>query len=305
MGLLAGCRIYTDEVTNDSLWMNGQISTIINRQYRDRSLGGHSLGGGYDPVVKNDWILVKHPFPHQAHQLRRFKFYSLDGGGDQDQIFLSINGSDLLIHQFPGMLGTIEGQFALFDPKVGKDISTLFPPASAAAVFNRSRTKCLTLVKGEAMILDVLSATNGSPNALPRPSWTSPLLRLQKGGFLAHLSEDTSSLFFVSRGYSSPPSVIEVWSTNRNSQHFAIPIKQNGDEILDVDLVNGEILVLIRRLLSNGWQDSLEILNRSGETEHSTNILATAGTYWDPLRHEVFVTPDELWDYELNTKSNP
>jgi hypothetical protein len=306
IGLLSGCRIFpqrihTNEVTNDTLWMNRELTTIVNRQYRDSRLGSHSLGGGYDPVVKNEWILDRHPFPNKAYQQVRSKFYTSEIAGDQKQMFRSIDGSDLLLHQFVGMSSMMVGQFALFDPNKEKDISALFPRTSSVAVFNRSRTKCLTLVNGEATVLDVLSATNDRPNASPRLSWAVPLRRLANMGFFAHLSEDTSCLFLLSRAYPSPPAGIEVWSTNQNL-HSTIPTKQSGSQVENIDSVNGEILLLARQrtLLTNSWQwqHSLKILSLSGETKCSTNILSRDGRlYWDPVRREVFVPPKNIWDY--------
>jgi hypothetical protein len=111
-------------------------------------------------------------------------------------------------------------------------------------------------------------------------------------------SEDTSCLFVVSRGYPSPPSEIQVWTTNQDLQYFTIPIKEGGSEIIGADAMNGEMLILARRLLPGGSRDSLKILNRYGDAVHSTNISAMpTDIHWDPSRHEILIGADELWDY--------
>lgn len=62
--------------------------------------------------------------------------------------FHAVQTSDLLIHEF-------ESRFTIFDPHTKKDVSLPFPSKPIERYwFNRSRTACLILQGGQAVIID-------------------------------------------------------------------------------------------------------------------------------------------------------
>lgn len=247
--------------------------------------------------------MVTTPFPDQTSRSTTKREF-LRMSGNYDHMFTSINGSELLIHQF--LPSVTERQFALFDPSTGKDIPTLFPSKPARWVFNRSRTACLTLERNQAVILDTLSARHGDPKILARPPWGAAMERL-KFQINAVLTEDaqylvlfpyiTSSSYVVASNFTC-----EVWSTNGSVQKWTLPIERKEGKFVDAELIEGKILLLWRNLLPNGAEDGVELLNTQGEKLYSGKISAfTLDPLWSPKRHEVLFPYYEAegWDREL------
>jgi hypothetical protein len=233
---------------------------------------------------------------------------------------LSIESSDLLIHQY--LPDVTESQNMLFDPKTGKDISKPFTSRPATWRFNRSRTACLTLEGNEAVIFDTLSAQTGQPTVLARPPWAKTLHRLQDGFFqhAAILTEDARHLILFPYVASSSSAVAsnftcEVWSTNTMEQNWSIPIELKEGKFVDAELINGEVLLLMRGKIRNGVEQSVELLGPSGKTLHAGTISAsTLEHMWNIKRQEVLFryydnSPADnelprqfyLWNYLSNT----
>ena len=291
----AGCNQHsTDETVDDALRLNGELRIVVNRRhYVAPTLSVQ--GGG--TMTKQEWALVTMPFPDQpGRSITRREFLRM--GGNYEHLFLSIEGSDLLIHQLsPDATGE---QFMLFDPTTGKDTSKPFPSEPEPSVLDRSRTACLTLEGKQAVILDTLSARTGEPRVLARPPWAAVLERLKHGRLRAVLTEDKQYLVLLPR-IGSPSFIttanfiVEVFSTNGNMDHWSIPLERNREKFVDAESVDGNILLLSRLLLDNGAKDEVKLIKMQGETLCSVSIPAfTLDPLWSPGHQEVLFPYYEL-----------
>jgi hypothetical protein len=313
-GLLAGCNQHsTEETVDDILRFNGDLRIIVNlRHYVAPALNIHGSG----TMTKQEWALVTIPFPDQPGRfVNRREFLRM--GGNYEHMFLSNEGSDLLIHQrSPDATGA---QFMLFDPATGRDVSNPLPSKPEPLVFDRSRTACLTLEGKQAVILDTLSAGTGEPRVLVRPPWAAVLERLKYGRIKAVLTEDKQYLVLLP--HIESPSfitesnfIVEVFATNGNTEHWSIPLERNREKFVDAESVNGRILLLSRLPLDNGAKDEVKLLSMQGETLCSGKISgSTLDHLWCPKHQEVLFPYYEvssaalklprtfvLWNYASN-----
>jgi hypothetical protein len=238
-------------------------------------------------------------------------------GGNYENMFLSIEGSDLLIHQ--QLPDATAQQFMLFDPSTGKDVSQPCPSKPASWVFDRSRKACLTLEGDQAVILDTLSARTGEPRVLARPPWAHVLERLKYGRLKAILTEDKQYLVLLPQiefpsFITTSNFIVEVFSTNGKTDHWSIPLERNREKFVDAESVDGKVLLLSRLLLDNGAQDEVKLINMQGETLCSGRISGfTSDHLWNPRNQEVlFLSYDMssavlelprtflLWNYSSN-----
>ena len=145
--------------------------------------------------------------------------------------------------------------------------------------------------------------------------------RLKYGWFTAVFTEDaehlilfpyiTSSSYVVASNFTC-----EVWSKNGGVEKFALPIEKKEGKFVDAEMVDGKVLLMWRKLLPNGAEDGVELLNAQGETLHSGKISAfTHGPLWRPKHQEVLFPYYEgpgwgdgelwrtyyLWNYSSNT----
>src|SRR6266498_428335 len=285
---LAGCNQHsTDETVADTLRLNGELRIIVNvRHYVSPALNLHGSG----TMTKQQWALVTIPFPHQpGRSIKGQEFLRM--GGNYDHTFLSIEGSDLLIHQ--QLPDATAQQFMLFDPSTGKDVSQPCPSKPASWVFDRSRTACLSLEGDQAVILDTLSARTGEPRVLARPPWAHALERLKYERLKAILTEDKQYLVLLPQ-IGSPSFIttsnfiVEVFSTDGKTDRWAIPLERNREKFVDAELVDGKILLLSRLLLDNGAQDEVKLINMQGETLCSGRISGfTSDHLWNLRNQEV------------------
>jgi len=312
--LLGGCNQHsTDETVSDTLRLNGELRIIVNlRHYVSPALNVQGSG----TMTKQEWALVTIPFPDQpGRSSKRHEFLRM--GGNYEHLFLSIAGSDLLIHQrSPDATGQ---QFMLFDPTTGNDISKPCPSKPEPWVFDRSRTACLTLEGKQAVILDTLSARTGEPRVLALPAWAAVLERLKYGRLNAVLTEDRHYLVLLP--HIESPSfitkanfIVEVFSTNGNTDQWSIPLERNRERFVDAESVDGNVLLLSRALLDNGARDEVKLMNMRGETLRSASIAGfTLDHLWSPRNQEVLFPHYEtssavlelprtfsLWNYASN-----
>jgi hypothetical protein len=206
----------------------------------------------------------------------------------------------------------MEQQFLLFDPTIGKDISKAFPPMPSTWVFNRSRTACLALLEGKAVILDTLSANANKPKMTARPAWTQALQQVLRGS-KGVLTEDTQYLILLppnmeSLGHNRTASDLEVkvLSADGDAEICSIPLDRKWDRFMDAESINGKILILSEGI------EGLKLINMNGETVHAIKIpgYSFPDVLWNPARSEILcVAPGglpatgsefPLWNYESN-----
>jgi len=313
----SGCSSVTE--TEDRQWANGQLRFIVNsRHYK---LENFSLGGPNDRMTGQEWKLITYSFPKRAGQSTTSREF-LRMAGENYTSFSLISGSDLLIHHRLGLLGrNSERQFALFDPKTGKDISNPFPPEPAPWVFNRSRTACLTLKDGKAVVYDTLSVGTGEPKISERPKWTEALKRTRNNGWIKPvLTENTQYLVllpWIDSGFFANVTNfnIQVLSTNGEVASWPlitswpVPLEKMAQRFLDAELIDNEIQILWYN--DDQWTNELRLLNVKGETVRSIKTSAHVEVdielnpaSWNPPSDSVlFPLPYDytIWNYSSNT----
>ena len=316
-GVLAGCKQRTTfKDADDTLWIDDELRIILKKDLRVAPFMSHGSGA----LTRQEWEIVKMPFPDQpGRSTKRQKLFRVDG--NIPQFFFSIEGSDLLIHQIMSDSSGFERQYSLFDPSSGKDVSKPFPSApSERCWLNRSRRAYLIIEGKQTVIFDTLSAQTGEPEVLARPPWFSVLERLKYGEYNAVFADDArhmilfpytkSGRLVVESNYTA-----EVWSVDGAMERFFLPLERKEGEFIDAELIDGKVLLIWRKLLSNGAEDGVELLNTKGETLHAGKISAfTHGPLWRPKRHEVLFPYYEgtgwdgelwrtyyLWNYSSNT----
>ena len=300
---------------DDTIWVDGEIRSIVNHRYYVATAFSHGSG----TLTKQEWLMVTTPFPNQpGRSTEKREFLRMQGNPNpaisDDHLFSFINGSDLLIHALNPPMGH-GGQCLLFDPKVGKDVSKPF----SAWVFNRSRTACLTMEGNQVVILDTLSARTGDPKILSRPPWGAAMEQMkfqinavltQDAQYLVLFPYITSSSYVVASNFTC-----EVWSTNGSVKKWTLPIERKEGKFVDAELIEGKVMLLWRNLLPNGAEDSVELLNTQGNTLHSGKISAfTLDPLWSPERHKILFPYYEaegsdralpqtfyVWNYSSNT----
>ncbi len=314
----SGCS--TDSVTDteDRQWANGELRFIVNT--RHYILESSSLGGGNHRMTGQEWKLITHSFPKRAGQSIISREF-LRMTGEDYAWFLLIGGSGLMIHEIGSVGRRADGQFSLFDPKIGKDISNLFPPEPAPLVYNRSRTACLTLKGGKAVVYDTLSAGIGEPKISERPKWTEALQRTRNNGWIRPvLTEDTQYLVllpWIDSGFFSNVRNfnIQVFSTNGEVASWPldtaqpITIEKMEQRFLDAELIDNEIRILWYKEYQG--TNELRLLNVKGETVRSmkppTSIevdLELNPSSWNPTNNSVLfptLTGYSIWNYSSNT----
>ena len=316
--VLAGCKQRTTfKDADDTLWVDGELRVIFyKRLYVAPFMNFHGSG----ELTKQQWEMVKMPFPDQpGRSTTRHELFRVDGG--ITHFFSSVGDSDLLIHQVMSNPSGFERQYFLFDPATGKDVSNPFPSVPVERLWlNRSRRAWLTIEGKQAVIRDTLSARTGEPKVLARPPWFAVLERLKYGEYSAVFADDArhmilfpytkSGRLVVESNYTA-----EVWSVDGAVEKFFLPLERKEGEFVDAELIDGQVLLMWRNLLSNGAEDGVELLNTKGETLHAGKISAfTHGPLWSPKHHEVLFPYYEgtgwdgelwrtyyLWNYSSNT----
>ena len=314
----AGCGTDSFTQVTDRQWANGQLRFIVNsRHYETVS---SSLGGGSSRMTGQEWKLITYSFPKQTGQSTTSQEFLRMTGEDYAWFFL-IGGSDLMIHEIGSVGRRADGQFALFDPKIGKDISKPFPPEPAPLVYNRSRTACLTLKAGEAVVYDTLSAGTGEPKISERPRWTEALKRTRHNGWIKPvLTEDTQYLVilpWIDSGFFDNVRNfnIQVLSTNGEVASWPLDtsrpnmLEKMAQRFLDAELINNEIQILWYKEYQG--TNELRLLNLKGETvcsiKPTTSIevdLELNPSSWNPTKNSVLfptLTGYSIWNYSSNT----
>jgi hypothetical protein len=281
---LVGCKVPSNfDLPVGSQWSHGEFRIIVRRaHYLEPIISDEGRGN----VTWVKWILVTH---QTNHSLQKREF--LKAGGRSENWFVLIKDSDYLIHSFGE-------NSALFDPETGKDVSK---PFARARLYNRSGTECLTMVNGETVLLDTLSAFNGDPKALARPPWAGTLDKLKFTGITTIYAEDAQHLLLISTISSNL--IVDMYSTSGSQEHWSIPL----EGFRDADVVDGKVILLTRVRLANGAEDQLRLKNAQGETLSEVIIPAAGGICWTPSQHEVLISsgPEfstyQVWNYDSNT----
>jgi hypothetical protein len=313
-----GCGTDTYTQTMDRQWANGQLRFIINsRHYETYS---SSLAGGSSRMTGQEWRSITYSLSERAGQSTTSREF-LRMTGEDYAWFLLIGGSDLMIHESGSVGRRADGQFALFDPKIGKDISKPFPPEPAPLVYNRSRTACLTLKAGEAVVYDTLSAGTGEPKISERPRWTEALKRTRHNGWIKPvLTEDTQYLVllpWIDSGFFSNVRNfnIQVLSTNGEIASWPldtsrpVTLEKMAQRFLDAEVIDNEIQILWYKEYQG--TNELRLLNVKGETvrsiKPSTSIevdLELNPSSWNPQSNSVIfplLIDYSIWNYASNT----
>ncbi len=245
--------------------------------------------------------------------------------GEGYTCLLLIGGSDLMIRE-SGLLGRrAERQFTLFDPNIGKDISNPFPPEPAPLVYNRSRTACLTLKGGKAVVYDTLSAGIGEPKISERPKWTEPLKRTRHNGWIKPvLTEDTQYLVllpWIDAAFFDYVTNFNVQVLSTNGEVASWPLitsrippgpvqlEKMAQRFLDAELIDNEIRILWYN--NDRGTNELRLLNMKGETVRSIKTSAYVGvdtelnsSSWNPPSSSVLfplLIDYSIWNYSSNT----
>ena len=315
---LSGCSTDSFTETTDREWANGQLRFIVNSRHYE--LVGSSLAGGSHRITGQEWKLITYSFPKRTGQSTTSREFLRMTGEDYSWFWL-IGGSDLMIHEIGSVGRRADGQFTLFDPKTGKDISNPLPPEPAPLVYNRSRTACLTLKEGKAVVYGTFSVGTGEPKVSERPKWTEALKRTRHNGWIRPvLTEDTEYLVllpWIDSGFFSNVRNfnIQVFSTNGEVASWPldtsrpITIEKMAQCFLDAELIDNGIQILWYKEYQG--TNELKLLNVKGETVRSikptTSIevdLELNPSCWDPKNNSVlFPTPTgySIWDYSSNT----
>lgn len=314
----SGCSADSVTETEDRQWANGQLRFIVNT--RHYILENSSLGGGNHRMTGQEWKLITHSFPKRAGQSTTSREF-LRMAGENYTSFSLISGSDLLIHHRLDLPGrNSERQFALFDPKTGKDISNPFPPEPAPWVFNRSRTACLTLEEGKAVVYDTLSVGTDEPKISDRPKWTEALKRTRNNGWIKPvLTEDAKYLVllpWIDGGFFDNVTNfnIQVLSTNGEVASWPlntsrpISLEKMAQRFLDAELIDNEIQIL---WYNDRGTNELRLLNVKGETVRSIKTSAYVEvdielnpSSWNPPSDSVLfplLNDYTIWNYSSNT----
>jgi len=314
----AGCGTDSFTQVTDRQWENEQLRFIVNSQHYE--LVSSSLGGGNHRMTGQEWKLITYSFPNQTGQSTTSQEFLRMTGEEYTRFFL-IGGSDLMIHEIGSVGRRADGQFTLFDPKIGKDISKPFPPEPAPLVYNRSRTACLTLKAGEAVVYDTLSAGTGEPKISERPRWTEALKRTRHNGWIKPiLTEDTQYLVllpWIDSGFFSNVRNfnIQVLSTNGEVASWPLDtsrpnmLEKMAQRFLDAELIDNEIRILWYN--NDRGTNELRLLNMKGETVRSIKTSAYVGTdtelnssSWNPPANSVvfpLLIDYSIWNYSSNT----
>ncbi|MGD0814548.1 MAG: hypothetical protein ABSA83_13160 [Verrucomicrobiota bacterium] len=271
----AGCGREV-QVVDDNLWANGVLQSIVETQHYAAKPDLHP---GYseesDYLNGKDWSLFAFPFPGQTgHSTHRNQFMQKAGEYYVDGFF-SIAGSDLLIHQSGTLM---DRQIMVFNPDSRQDICPPFPSEPGPYAFNRSRTACVVLVNGRAVIYDILSARSGEPKMSARPQWTAAMMRWREmsGRVKPVLAEDAQHLVvlpkFESPGYINATNFfVEAYAANGDKEKWSIPVTRNWEDFVDAELVDGKIMVL--SILREGRLFHLSLTNMRGEAQHTGRVL--------------------------------
>jgi hypothetical protein len=275
-------------------------------------------------MTGQEWKLITHSFPKRPDQSTTSREF-LRMTGEGYTWFLLIGGSDLMIHESGPVGRRAERQFALFDPGIGKDISNAFPPEPAPLVYNRSRTACLTLKGGRAVVYDTLSAGAGEPKISERPRWTEALKRTRNNGWIKPiLTEDTQYLVilpWIDAAFFDYITNFNVQVLSTNGEVASWPLitskippgpvqlEKMAQRFLDAEHIDDEIRILWYNW--HGGTNELRLLNEKGEAVRSIKTSAYVGTdtelnpsSWNPPSNSVvFPLPIDysIWNYSSNT----
>ena len=269
-------------------------------------------------LIGQKWEMAVVPYPSRSSSFTGVSTL-LSVKDDSSHSFHVVQSSDLLIHESGS-------QFWLFDPRTKKDVLLPFPSKPADRYwFNRSRTACLVLQGDQVVIIDTLSAQSGEPKILSRPPWGRDLQRLISYQYSTNgfhhpviLTEDASKLLLIpywkNTGVGTPNFTGEIWNTNSTKDKFTIPTELKEGNLLDAELIDGEILLMWRNYLSKEGVDGVKLLNTRGEILYSGIISATThGNLWNIKRHQMLFphwtgsgSDGELWSiyYLWDYKSN-
>jgi hypothetical protein len=320
-GVLAGCSQARDaDIVDDILWDNGNLHCIVEHQtYTPLPNRGFGYSEESDALAGKDWSLIVWPFPprQSAAITRKAKFTQISGACYLDG-FLSIAGSDLLIHE-SGTLDVLERPLKLFDPTIRRDISSLPAGSSGQSqIMNRSRTACLGLQDGRAVVCDVLSTHAGEIKTTPVPRWTPVMNRKFAIGGHVILTENRRYLVIL---YSAKPSAdptksnfkVEVLPMEGTGQTVTMPLTSVLDELNDAEYVDGKIMIVSSSKTYPGTD--VKLCGLDGKTLFAARVRDyPTTTHWDPSRHEVLFTPSQfkfdpknppptltIWNYQANT----
>jgi len=308
----AGCSTESAVSIADRQWANGQLRFIVNSRHYKRE--NSSLGGGSSRMTGQEWKLITYSFPKRAGQSSTSREF-LRMRGESYTWFLSIGGSDLMIHENGSVGRYTERQFTLFDPNTGTDISNPFPPKPAPRVFNRSRTACLTLKEGKAVVYDTLSIGSDEPKVWERPKWTEALKRTIYPGWIKPvLTEDAQHLVllpWIDAGFFLYVTNfnVQVLSTNGAVASWPliaswpVPLEKMSQRFLDAETIDKQIRILWSN--NDCGTNELRLLNAEGETVRSIKTTAYVGedVVWNPQSQNVlFPTLGDysIWNYSLN-----
>jgi hypothetical protein len=265
-------------------------------------------------MTGQEWKLITHSFPKRAGQSTTSReFLRMTGEGYTG--LLLISGSDLMIRESGSDGRRAERQFTLFDPNIGKDISNPFPPEPEPLVYNRSRTACLTLKGGKAVVYDTLSVGIGEFKISERPRWTEVLKRTRNNGWIKPiLTEDTQFLVllpWIDAGFFGNVNNfnIQVFSTNGEVASWPlitsrpVPLENMSQRFLDAELIDKQIRILWSN--NDCGTNELRLLNAEGEIMRSikTTAYVDEDVVWNPQSQNVlFPTLGDysIWNYSLN-----
>jgi hypothetical protein len=315
LSLQLGCGVPSRLDTIDDVeWSEGRLRYVVNPQHFKTPLVNFH---GHGPMTRQEWYLVSYPCPGEGNERVTKRQFARRRGESYKHNYSLIRGSDLLIYHYGGWPGEAEGQWMLFDPNTGTNVSRA---VASPTLFSRSRRMCATMVKADVRVVDTLSARTGEPKVLARPPWAEVLDKLKFGGIKAVLTEDGQRLVLLphiaSPSYvTSSNFVVEVHSSSGSKTQWSIPLERNWEKFVDAEVVDGEVLILSRRLMANGADEEVKLINMNGETVHSQKISAfTAEGLWDPSRHEILFAPSEfeptepksprrfyVWNYASNS----
>src|SRR6266568_3931974 len=91
-----GCSTDSFTEITDRQWANGQLKFIVNSRHYETY--NSSLAGGSSRMTGQEWKLITHSFPKRAGQSTTSREF-LRMTGENYTWFLSIGGSDLMIHE--------------------------------------------------------------------------------------------------------------------------------------------------------------------------------------------------------------
>jgi hypothetical protein len=307
-----GCGTDSYTEVTDRQWANGQLKFIVNSRHYETY--NSSLAGGSSRMTGQEWKLITHSFPKRAGQSTTSReFLRMTGEGYTG--LLLISGSDLMIRESGSDGRRAERQFTLFDPNIGKDISNPFPPEPEPLVYNRSRTACLTLKGGKAVVYDTLSVGIGEFKISERPRWTEVLKRTRNNGWIKPiLTEDTQFLVllpWIDAGFFGNVNNfnIQVFSTNGEVASWPlitsrpVPLENMSQRFLDAELIDKQIRILWSN--NDCGTNELRLLNAEGEIMRSikTTAYVDEDVVWNPQSQNVlFPTLGDysIWNYSLN-----